>query len=97
LVNAARTAEYRLTEVSGRSAALIDVTTHPDAKADKLAKEFPKDTWFEVYDYGVGDEVVFPHRVSVTRTGPNMFSVEATAKVTMTLPANYEWELGTQK
>ncbi|MBI3923495.1 MAG: hypothetical protein HY318_18900, partial [Armatimonadetes bacterium] len=73
IVNADRSAEYRISEVVGAQGAVIDDKAHPEAKADKLANEFPTGTWFEVYDYGVGDEVVFPHRVSVTRNGPNMY------------------------
>jgi hypothetical protein len=40
----------------------------------------------------VGDEVVCPHRVSVTRTGPNTYAVVTTAQVSLTLPANARWE-----
>lgn len=86
LVNAARSAEYRITEVASGKAALIDPAAHPEAKADKLAQEFPNGTWFEVFDYGVGDELVLPHRVSVARTGANTYRVSATTNATVTLP-----------
>jgi hypothetical protein len=92
LVNADRTAEYRITGVASENAAMIDPEVHPEAKADQLAQEFAEGTWFEVYDYGVGDEVVWPYAVSVTRTGPNLYAVTAPVEVTMTLPANYRWE-----
>jgi hypothetical protein len=92
LVNADRTAEYRLTEVASENAAMIDPEVHPEAKADRLAQEFPQDSWFEVYDYGVGDEVVWPHVASVTRVGPTTYQVTATAKVTLSLPVGYEWK-----
>ncbi|MBI3946137.1 MAG: hypothetical protein HY321_09480 [Armatimonadetes bacterium] len=87
LVNADRTAEYRITEAATQKAALIDQEAHPEATAARLAKEFPGDTWFEVYDYGVGDEVVYPHRVSVVRAEDGAYTVEATAEVTVDLPA----------
>ncbi|MBM4044484.1 MAG: hypothetical protein FJ279_05165 [Planctomycetes bacterium] len=92
LVNADRTAEYLIREVSSKNAALIDKEAHPDAKADRLAKEFANGTWFEVYDYGPGDEVVYPHRVSLTRTGPYTFAVAATENATISLPTEYRWQ-----
>ena len=58
LVNAAGTAEYRIHGIDG--AAFIDAERHPTATTAKLREEFPIDTWFGVYDYGVGDEVVLP-------------------------------------
>jgi len=67
LVNAARNAEYRIIEVRSGKWALIDPAIHPEAKADKLKREFPAGSWFEVYDYGVGDEVVWPRVTSVTQ------------------------------
>ncbi len=84
LVNADRTVEYRLIDVRG--AALIDPSVHPDAKADKLAKEFKNETWFDVYDYGVGDEIMFPYTVSVVRTRPGVYRVNAPVAVKVTLP-----------
>ena len=92
LVNADRTAEYRITEVASGNAALIDPEIHPEATADRLAREFPEGSWFEVYDYGVGDEVVCPHVASVTRIGPTTYQVTTTGKVTLRLPAGYEWQ-----
>ncbi|MDP6507236.1 MAG: hypothetical protein QF886_26650, partial [Planctomycetota bacterium] len=67
LVNAARTAEYRLNGIHGQ--VFIDGAEHPDAKSGKLKAEFPLDTWFDVYDYGIGDEIVWPLATSVTRAG----------------------------
>jgi len=88
LVNARHTAEYRILEAANTRAAFIDQQAHPEAKAEKLAQEFPAGSWFEVYDYGAGDEVVYPHWVSVTRTGPNLYTVDASTKATVHLPAN---------
>ena len=93
LVNAAGTAEYRLIDVRTEKAALIDPKIHRDAKAGKLAKEFLKGAWFDVYDYGVGDEIVFPHQARLTRTGANLFLVAATHRVSATVPAGYYWKL----
>lgn len=90
LVNADRTAEYRLVDVRG--AALIDREVHPDAKADKLAKEFKNDSWFDVYDYGVGDEVVFPYTVSVVRLRPGVYRVNAPVAAKVTLPEGSQVE-----
>ena len=88
LVNADHSAEYRIIEVRHRHGAFIDLEAHPEAKADQLAEQFAKDTWFEVYDYGVGDEVVWPYAVSVTRVSPFVYRVAAPAPVKLTLPDN---------
>ena len=63
LVNEAKTAEYRLLDVPGR--AIIDRSVHPDAKKERLVEEFPPGSWFEVWDYGVGDTVEWHHRSSI--------------------------------
>lgn len=86
LVNAKGDAEYRLNEVRGASAAMIDRTAHPEATAAKLAEQFPNGSWFEVYDYGVGDEVVWPYAVSVRRTGPGIYQVKSPVPVVVNLP-----------
>jgi len=61
---------------------------HPDLDAATLETEFPADTWFDIYDYGVGDEVVWPQTVSVTEVGPAAYQVTATDKFTLSLPKN---------
>ncbi len=65
LVNAARTAEYRLDGISGH--VFINGKEHPNAKAKTLKTEFPPNTWFDVFDYGVGDEIVWPQTSALTR------------------------------
>ena len=60
IVNADGTAEYRILEARSGHGVIIDRKRHPDATAEKLAKEFPAKSWFGIYDYGVGDEVVWP-------------------------------------
>ncbi|MEN6403184.1 MAG: hypothetical protein ABFD94_14700 [Armatimonadia bacterium] len=86
LVNEKADAEYRINEVRSGNAALIDQQAHPEAKAAKLAEQFPKGSWFEVYDFGVGDEVVWPYTVSVTQTGAGIYHVESPVPVSLTLP-----------
>ena len=86
LANAEGTAEYRINEVRSGKAAMIDPTAHPEATAEKLAGEFLEGTWFKVYDYGVGDEVVWPYAVSVTRAGGHTYQVTASAPARVTLP-----------
>ena len=90
LVNAEGTADYRINEVRSGQAAMIDRETYPEAKADKLAAEFPADTWFSVYDFGVGDEVVWPYAVSVTRIADGTYRVTAPVAVEINLPAGAE-------
>jgi hypothetical protein len=55
-------------------------------------QEFPKDTWFDVYDYGLGDEVVWPHRVSLVRTGEKTYGATGTGKFAVALPPDCLWE-----
>src|SRR5262249_40915505 len=86
LVNAARTAEYHLLDLRDKQAAILDAARHPDAKAGKLASEFPKDSWFDVYDFGVGDAVEWPYTVSVTRVRPGVYRLEAPVPAKVTLP-----------
>ena len=78
--------EYRIIDVRSGRAALIDPEFHPEATAARLQEDFPAGTWFEVYDYGVGDELVFPYTASVKRTGPGVYEVKSEAPVTITLP-----------
>jgi len=86
LVNADATAEYTINEVRSGAGAMIDKQAHPDATAEKLAEQFPKGTWFRVYDYGVGDELIWPYAVSVVRKGPQTYEVSAPVPVRLTLP-----------
>ena len=67
LVSADRGTEYRLAGVLSTKFALIDSGLYPDIDDAKLAAEFPRGSWFDIYDYGVGDEVVYPNVVSVSR------------------------------
>lgn len=60
LVNAARTAEYYAADAANKRFAQIDPVFHPAVDPAKLAAEFPVGSWFDIYDYGVGDEVVWP-------------------------------------
>jgi len=86
LVNKQRTAEYRIVEARNGTAAIIDAAAHPEAKAGKLAGEFANGDWFDIYDFGVGDEVVWPYSVSVVRTAPGVYQVTAPVKVELHLP-----------
>lgn len=81
LVNAEASVEYRINEVRSGRGALIDRGAFPDATADKLAAEFSNQSWFDVYDYGVGDEVVWPYAVSVT------FNADGTHRITSSAPS----------
>ncbi len=84
IVNAARTAEYRLAGIA--EFALLDATAQPEISAGRLAAEFPKDSWFDVYDYGVGDEVLALNAVRVSRGGPDGYEVHAAGKFATVLP-----------
>ena len=88
IVNASGTAEYQLARIRSRGFALIDAAMHPELAAERLGAEFPTGSWFNVYDYGVGDEVVWPNTVRVSLVGDNTYRVSATGKVTVTMPKN---------
>ena len=60
LTNAAGSAEYFAADVVNKKYAQIDPAAHPSVDGAKLAGEFPVGSWFEIYDYGVGDEVAWP-------------------------------------
>lgn len=92
LVNAERTAEYRVLDLRDKQAAILDAAVHPDAKAETLAREFPQHTWFDVYDYGVGDEVVWPYAVSVMRVREGVYALAAPVPVEVTLLAGSRLE-----
>jgi len=60
LTNAGGGAEYFTADVVNRKFVQIDPVAHPKVDPAKLAGDFPVGSWFEIYDYGVGDEVVWP-------------------------------------
>lgn len=86
IVNHDSTAEYRIDDVRSMAAAIIDRQAHPEALAATLKQQFPEGSWFNVYDYGVGDEVIWPYAVSVTRKGRGVYEVEAPVAVELQLP-----------
>ena len=85
LTNADRTAEYRIVEARSGKAVFLDSRTHAQAKADKLAREFPVDSWFEIHDYGVGDDVEWPYAVSVTREPSGQYRIQSPVPVKVDL------------
>ena len=76
-----------------RDQVVIDPDVHPECHAEKLAAEFPLNSWFEIYDYGVGDEIVSPLVVSVAKIGPVAYKITATDEVTLTLPSDAKTRL----
>lgn len=60
LTNASGTAEYFMSDAVSRKFAQVDPVFHPGLDPARLAAEFPAGSWFEIYDYGVGDEVSWP-------------------------------------
>ncbi len=88
IVNADGTAEYRINEVRSGKFALIDPALAPGATADTLAAEFAEGTWFEIWDYGVGDQVVLPSAASLTLTREHTWDASAAGRVDVRLPGN---------
>ena len=90
VTNADGNAEYRILDARSRKAVILNAEAHPDAKVDQLAHDFPKDSWFEIYDYGVGDEVIWPYSVSVTLHQPGQYRVASPVPVKAELPEGSE-------
>jgi len=90
VTNADHSAEYRIVEARSKQAIILDAKLHPEAKAEKLVGEFPKDSWFEIYDYGVGDEVVWPYtvRISLDQAGQYRISSPVPVKAELPIPSN---------
>lgn len=86
LTNAQGSVEYRIVDVRSESAVFIDAKTHADATTARLASQFPKDSWFDIYDYGVGDEVVWPYTATVTLVSPGQYCVAAPIPFKVNLP-----------
>ena len=86
LTNEDGSAEYRINEMRSKSAAMIDQHLHPEATAAHLAEQFAEGTWLKVYDYGVGDEVVWPNVVSVVVVDEHVVEVTGAGAISVTLP-----------
>ena len=90
LVNTSHTAEYHLIEVRDKKAAIIDAAVHPEAGRSKIASEFPTDSWFEVYDYGVGDDVVWPYSVSMVRIAADTYRITSPVGAHLSIPSGVQ-------
>jgi len=86
LTNEDGSAEYRINEVRSGKFAMIDQNLHPEATAARLAEQFAEGSWLKVYDYGVGDEVVWPNVVSVVAVDDHRVEVTGTGTVSVTIP-----------
>lgn len=86
IANADGSAEYSILDARSGRAVILDHNLHPDATADKLSRGFPPDSWFEIHDYGVGDDVVWPYCVRVTLQRPGQYRVAAPVPVKVELP-----------
>jgi hypothetical protein len=60
IVNASGDAEYRLAGVSSGKFALLDNSASPLPDQRRLRREFFPGEWFRIYDYGVGDQLIWP-------------------------------------
>lgn len=79
-------AEYRIIEAQTGQGVTLDASRHPDADARRLASEFPAGSWFDIFDYGVGDDLSWPYAVSLTLVEPGRFQVDAPLPVQVDLP-----------
>lgn len=61
LVSESGTTEYRVAGVRSQQFVLIDAKEHANLDAALLQAEFPEGSWFEIHDYGVGDQVTWPN------------------------------------
>lgn len=72
--------------ISSKPQSSNDKNAAPDAKADQLASQFPNGSWFEVYDYGVGDDVIWPYSVSVVLSEDGTYQIKSPVPVKISLP-----------
>ncbi len=79
--------EYRLLGLRSRRAVYLDRDMHSDADAERLAEQFPAGSWFAIYDYGIGDELVWPYAVSLTLEEPGRYRLCTPVAVKVRLPA----------
>jgi hypothetical protein len=86
LVNASGTAEYRIVDARDRKAVYTDNAVHPFLLAETLSAEFPRDSWFSIYDYGVGDTVIWPYTVSLARVAPGRYRLSSPVPADVVLP-----------
>ena len=86
VTNAQRSAEYRIIDARSGSAVFLDAARHAEAKAGRLASEFPPGSWFEIYDFGPGDDVIWPYAASVVLERPGLYRVQAPVPVKADLP-----------
>jgi hypothetical protein len=82
IVNHDGTTEHRIIEVRNKGYALSETDIDPDA--------FPTGSWFNVYDYGVGDEVVFPHVATLELVADGVYELNSTGNAQAQLPAGHE-------
>ncbi len=86
ILNEDGSADYRINEMRSKSAAMIDQHMHPEATAARLGEQFAEGSWFRVYDYGVGDKVVWPNVVSVMVRDDHRVEVTGAGTISVTLP-----------
>ncbi|MBT3380871.1 MAG: hypothetical protein HN742_02330 [Lentisphaerae bacterium] len=67
LVSESGTTEYRVAGVRSTQFVLIDTREHADLDAALLRAEFPEGSWFEIHDYGVGDQLSWPNIAVLSR------------------------------
>ena len=86
LVNEDHIAEWSLIDARSGEAAILDAEAHPDATADRLDEAFQAGTWFDIYDYGIGDEVVWPYAVRLTRIERGVYRLTSPVPAQVRLP-----------
>lgn len=78
--------EYRILDARSKVAVVVDAQCRPEATKSRLANDFPAGSRFSIYDYGVGDEVVWPYAVSLTRQPSGQWQLVAPVPVETELP-----------
>jgi hypothetical protein len=86
LVNADGKCEYRIVDARTGRYVILDGRRHPDVKAARLAQEFPVDSQFTIYDYGVGDKLRWPYAVSLQLREPGRWTLTSPVPAEVRLP-----------
>lgn len=81
--------ELFLEEIRDREGAWIDTDRHSGLDAAALERRFPRGSWFRVYDYGVGDELVWTLQACLTRAADGRYSLVSTGAAEASLPEGF--------
>jgi hypothetical protein len=73
-------------EIRDRDGVFLEADRHGGMAASELERRFPRGSWFRIYDYGVGDELVWTLQSSLARVGDGIYRLSSTGVPEAVLP-----------